>query len=288
MDTRVLTSITATRIILRPHRQSAFEAVHQYSRDPEVVKFMQWGPNSEEQTRDFLSNCIANQSVDQKTTYDFAVDYEGKLIGSISLRLSKPGGKLGEIGYCYDKSTWGKGIASEAAEAIMKFGFEDLGLHKISATCDPYNFGSAKVLQKTGMKLEGYLRKHIEMRGSWRDTLLFGTAREDQEANKKDYRNKQLVAETVKAAPDQANTVLTSAFGDGVVTRCYLKKGETIAPHTQVLDEYYVVLKGTLRTAEAVWSEGSLVHTPLAVKQSLIEAETDAELIVLRLGPAAK
>jgi len=283
-----LTSITATRITLRPHRQSDFEAVHQYSQDPEVVRFMQWGPNTEEQTRDFLSNCIANQSVDQKTTYDFAVDYEGRLVGSISLRLSKPGGKLGEIGYCYDKSTWGKGIASEAAEAIMKFGFEDLGLHKISATCDPYNFGSAKVLQKTGMKLEGYLKKHLEMRGSWRDTLLFGTAREDQEANKKDYRNKQLVAEAVKAAPEEASTVLTAAFGEGSVTRLHLKKGDTIAPHTQVLDEYYVVIKGTLRTPEAVWATGSLIHTPMAVQQGQIEAVSDAEMIVLRLGPQAQ
>ncbi|MBK9620870.1 MAG: hypothetical protein IPO31_16985 [Candidatus Obscuribacter sp.] len=81
---------------------------------------------------------------------------------------------------------------------------------------------------------------------------------------------------------------MTAAFGEGSVTRLHLKKGDTIAPHTQVLDEYYVVIKGTLRTPEAVWATGSLIHTPMAVQQGQIEAVSDAEMIVLRLGPQAQ
>lgn len=273
-----MTSITASRITLRPHRQSDFEAVHAYSCDAEVVRYMQWGPNNEDQTRDFLSNCIANQIVDHKTTWDFAVDFEGAMVGSISLRLSKPGGKLGEIGYCYDKSTWGKGIASEAAEAIMKFGFEDLDLHKISATCDPMNFGSAKVLQKAGMRLEGYLPKHIEMRGTWRDTLLFGTTRGDQEHNKTLYQNKQQICVGDETAP---------MFAGGLVERLHLNKGAEIAARTRPLDEYYVVLSGTLRclSTERTWEAGSVIYTPLAVRQAPVEAVTDAELVVFSMGP---
>lgn len=195
-----MTSISTPRLRLRPHRQSDLEDMQLYAADPDVVAFMQWGPNTREQSEDFLSNVIAGQNIDHKINYDFAVELldnaampdarAGQMIGSISLRLPKPDAKMGEIGYCYHRSTWGKGVASEAALAVMKFGFEDLGLHKITATCDPTNYGSAKVLLKAGMKLEGFLSKHLYVKGVWRDTLLFGTAKEDQAKNISSYDGK--------------------------------------------------------------------------------------------------
>ena len=66
-----------------------------------------------------------------------------------------------------------KGYASEAAKEIIRFGFEDLNLHRIFATCDPNNIGSAKVLEKIGMKREGRLRQHKWRKGEWRDSFLY-------------------------------------------------------------------------------------------------------------------
>jgi L-amino acid N-acyltransferase YncA len=54
-----------------------------------------------------------------------------------------------------------------------QFGFTDLRLHRIWATCRPDNQGSARVLEKIGMELEGQLRDHILIRGQWRDSLLY-------------------------------------------------------------------------------------------------------------------
>lgn len=303
MTKSLMTSIKTERLLLRPHKQSDLADLHIYSADPEVVKFMQWGPNTEQQSRDFLSNCIAGQSIDEKQNYDFAVELvdnsgfpearAGQMVGSISLRLPKPDAKLGEIGYCYARSTWGKGVASEAAEAVMKFGFEDLGLHKISATCDPFNFGSAKVLQKAGMRLEGFLKKHIYIKGIWRDTLLFGTAREDQAQNKVLYSNSQSATNLQKLQGQNGGSgkhgvqrsFVVDMFAQGEVIKIELEAGAELKAHTPVLDEYCLVLEGTLTAGDETWGKNTLVHTPMAVQQKSLLAKEKSTVILFRLGP---
>ena len=68
---------------------------------------------------------------------------------------------------------WGHGYAAEATAWLLAHGFNQLGLHKISATCDPENRASAAVRTKNGMHKEGVLRDHVYVRGQWRDRLLF-------------------------------------------------------------------------------------------------------------------
>jgi hypothetical protein len=68
---------------------------------------------------------------------------------------------------------WGKGYATETANALVDFGFDKLNLHRVFATCDPANTASAHVLEKIGMKREGRMREHMWARGKWRDSLLY-------------------------------------------------------------------------------------------------------------------
>lgn len=68
---------------------------------------------------------------------------------------------------------WSKGYATETAKALVEFGFKKLCLHRVFATCDPENTASARVLEKTGMKLEGHIREHKLVKGKWRDSLLY-------------------------------------------------------------------------------------------------------------------
>jgi [ribosomal protein S5]-alanine N-acetyltransferase len=96
-----------------------------------------------------------------------------RLIGSIELRVVSSEHRRGEIGYVLAHEWWGHGYATEATCRLLAFGFDELGLHKISATCDPENRPSIAVLTKSGMHQEGVLRDHIYVRGEWRDRLLF-------------------------------------------------------------------------------------------------------------------
>ena len=76
------------------------------------------------------------------------------------------------MGYVLNKGYWEKGIATEAARAFVRFGFETLNLHRIFTTCCPENEASERVLQKCGMRLEGRLRENL-LRGEWRDSLVY-------------------------------------------------------------------------------------------------------------------
>ena len=66
--------------------------------------------------------------------------------------------KEGEIGYILNRRYWNQGYMTEAARKVVSFGFEQLGLHRIIATCDPANIGSYRVMEKIGMQREGLFK----------------------------------------------------------------------------------------------------------------------------------
>jgi RimJ/RimL family protein N-acetyltransferase len=280
--------------VLRPLLPSDFEAVHGFSSDPEVCRFMQWGPNTEEQTRAFIESTLANQETSPKITYDFVIVLAktSQVIGNFTLRLGKADSQLGEIGYVLAREAWGKGYASEAADLVIKFGFTDLSLHKISATCEPLNFASAKVLQKAGLRFEGFLHKHFFIKGQWRDSLLFGCVREERLANMQERRSAQRVlgsgdvtAVPLSEYPRVSMAPLTPAFAGGSVQHFFMRSGAKIGPLTNVLDEYLIVLQGSLKSGDKTLEKGAVLHCPGAVRQGPHEALTEVDLLSIRLGP---
>ncbi len=163
------------RLVLRDFEEADWASVHSYASDPEVVRYMDWGPNTEKESRSFVSRAIAFQEVRPRRNYDLAIVLKKKerLIGGCGIHVSSPNNREGWIGYCLNRDFWGKGYATETAKALLKFGFDQLNLHRIFATCDQANVISARVLKKMGMKREGCLREHKWAKGEWRDSLLY-------------------------------------------------------------------------------------------------------------------
>lgn len=172
--------LQSDRLTLRELVPEDFEAVHAYASDPLVTQWMIWGPNTGEQTHAFLNTTIACQEQTPRQGYPFAVVLRdsGQLIGACDLRLI-PSDRAGEIGYVYHHPFWRQGYASEAGRALLRFGFGELGLHRIFATCDVRNVGSAAVLRKIGMRHEGTLLSHMMVKGRWRDTHMFAILEEE-------------------------------------------------------------------------------------------------------------
>jgi RimJ/RimL family protein N-acetyltransferase len=160
---------------LRDFCADDFQDVHAYARDPEVVRFVQWGPNTEADTHGFLAHVLNLSEVKPRLDFELAVVWapENRLIGGASIHISDQANREGWIGYCLNREFWGRGVATEAAKALVAFGFAALELHRIYATCDPANVGSRTVLQKIGMRQEGHFRSHKLVRGKWRDTEIF-------------------------------------------------------------------------------------------------------------------
>ncbi|MFN3650793.1 MAG: GNAT family N-acetyltransferase [Armatimonadota bacterium] len=163
------------RLLLRDFSPEDREAVHVYGSDPEVCQWLDWGPNTESDTVEFLARVIESQTAHPRSTYALAITRRGedRPFGSAALMRPDTGSRQAEIGYCLARDAWGQGYAVEAAEALLDLAFGTLKLHRVWATCDPENHGSARVLEKLGMRREGYLLEHRLRRGEWRDSLLF-------------------------------------------------------------------------------------------------------------------
>ncbi len=167
--------IKTKRLFLRDLKETDIRAVHTYASDPDVVRYVDWGPNNRGESEAFIERALEAQKEKPRYHYTLAITLkiEKKLIGSCGVHVSNPDNSEGWIGYCFNKEFWGKGYATETAKALVEFGLKNLCLHRVFATCDPENTASARVLEKTGMKLEGHIREHKLVKGKWRDSLLY-------------------------------------------------------------------------------------------------------------------
>jgi len=163
------------RLILREFRDDDLDDVQAYAQDPEVARYMDWGPNTPAQTRQFLGLRLKEQETWPRLAFSLAAQTRAdrRMIGAVRLDVSDPANHSGDMGYTFHREAWGQGFASEAARALAQVGFERLGLHRLWATCDVRNAGSAAVLEKIGMRREGMLRQHLWVRDGWRDSYLY-------------------------------------------------------------------------------------------------------------------
>ncbi len=175
--------IETKRLILRDFMPGDWKAAHEWGSDPQVVRFMPWGPNSVAQTKAYirLVQQLSRQRPRTKFELGVVLKSENRLIGGCGIRIQNPVFMEGDLGYVFHRSYWGKGYATEATEAVIDFGFSQLKMHRIWATCDPPNKASARVLEKAGMKREGLLRKNVFQKGAWRDSYLYALLESDSQ-----------------------------------------------------------------------------------------------------------
>jgi len=102
---------------------------------------------------------------------------DGLLVGEVGVTMD-PENRSAELGYWIGKDYWGRGYATAGAWAAVQFGFEEMGIHRIHASCLRRNAGSARVLERAGLRYEGCLREHLFHRGCFEDLLLFGAVRD--------------------------------------------------------------------------------------------------------------
>lgn len=171
------------RLILRDFKATDWKAVHEYAVDPEVCKFMLWGPNTVEETHHYIDTALAQQRVNPRQSFELAVilKSESKLIGGAGIRLIPGETQTADMGYCFNRKYWKQGFAKEASLRLIRFGFQDFALHRIFATCDADNIGSASVLRGCGMRQEAHFVKDKFIKNAWRDTFLFAILKEEWE-----------------------------------------------------------------------------------------------------------
>lgn len=169
--------IQTTRLFLREYIAADFDDLFAFESDPEVVKHVCYGPYTAAECRHDLELHIVHQAAVPRVYYHLAVvlPVEKKVIGWCGLEVINRDNRELEIGYAFNRHFWGFGYATEAAKAMLQFGYKELGAHRIFATTNPANDASIRVLEKLGMQFEGCHRQQKWCRGKWRDEAVYAT-----------------------------------------------------------------------------------------------------------------
>jgi len=131
-------------------------------------------PYTVEDARDFL----AKIEIDREVSMVVTLRDSGGLIGGIGLRLAEEH-QHAELGYWLGVPYWGRGYATEAAREMLRYGFDDLRLHRIFASHFKNNPASGGVLRKIGMGYEGCQREHVRKWDQFVDSELYGILRRE-------------------------------------------------------------------------------------------------------------
>lgn len=169
--------LRARRVVLRRFRPSDAEAFARYRSDPEVARYQGWdAPYALEHAARFAAAMAAGRPDTPGEWFQVAValrDTEDDLIGdcAFSPRADEP--RTVEIGFTFAPAHQGHGYAREAVTALLGYLFERLGKHRVTASCDPRNARSRRLLEVVGMREEGHLVESTWCGGEWADDLLF-------------------------------------------------------------------------------------------------------------------
>ncbi len=136
------------------------------------------------------------------------------LIGSIGLNIDQQH-ENAELGYWIGKPYWNKGYCTEAAEAVVRYGFEVLGLNRIHASHLKRNPASGRVMQKIGMTYEGCLRQHVKKWDIFEDLEKYGLLKGDYELKKDRKRENSKIGEAICAQPSRASGPSIGKIGAG-------------------------------------------------------------------------
>ncbi|MCI0730272.1 MAG: GNAT family N-acetyltransferase [Chloroflexi bacterium] len=163
------------RLLMREFVEGDWVAVLAYQSDPLYLRYYHWMERTEADVRAFVGMFLEQQRRRPRLKFQLALilKQEDRLIGNCGIRVNDPGLREANIGYEVDSRYWGHGYATEAARAILRFGFEELRMRRIWSYCLADNVGSARVLEKIGMRQEGRLREKEFVKGQWHDHLLY-------------------------------------------------------------------------------------------------------------------
>jgi ribosomal-protein-alanine N-acetyltransferase len=160
-------------IALRAIRGDDWVAVHEWASSEVACRYQAWGPNTEQETREFVDQAVASWLVEPQERYVWMAERSGIVVGLGELKLRSRRWEHAEISYAVHIRHWGQGYATAIATELLTFAFQSLDLHRVTGTCDPRNLASDAVLRKIGMTYEGRLRHTIRLRDGWRDSNLY-------------------------------------------------------------------------------------------------------------------
>ncbi len=176
-------TLETTRLILRPFALTDAPDVQRLAGAPEVADTTLNLPHpyAVSDAEQWISTQPARFASGSSAAYAITRRTDGVLLGAISLMDISARHRRAELGYWLGIPFWNQGYMTEAAAALIGYGFSVLCLHKITAVHFARNPASGRVMQKIGMKQEGVQRQHVCKNGVFEDDVLYGLLADERQ-----------------------------------------------------------------------------------------------------------
>jgi RimJ/RimL family protein N-acetyltransferase len=183
--------LETARLVLRPFSPGDLEELYAFHSLPEVARFLYWEPRDLGQVREALDAKLRQTVLEdegQGLALAVVLREVGVLVGEVNLQWLSRRHRQGEIGFVFHPGYQGRGLATEAAEVMLRLGFEGLGLHRVIGRCDALNLASARLMERLGMRREAHFVHNEIFKGSWGDELVYAMLEDEWRARVSDDR----------------------------------------------------------------------------------------------------
>jgi len=138
-------------------------------------------PPTPEDRASFAARCAARERERQLGSgYGFGIFLGERFVGEITLSSIQRGPfQNAFVGYWVDEALAGQGLAPEATVAVLRFAFEELGLHRVEIAIVPRNLPSRRVVEKLNVREEGVAVRYLEIDGGWEDHVRYAMTSEE-------------------------------------------------------------------------------------------------------------
>lgn len=176
-----LMQLLTPRLLLRDFTPADVPATLAYQQDPRYLRYYPWERRAAADVHRLVQLFLDWQREQPRRRFQLAITLpgDGRLIGNCGLRRQVDNDFAADLGYELSPDYWGQGYATAAAQAMVKFGFQELELTRLASWCIADNAASARVLTRLGFREEGRLRQNEYFKGRYWDTLLFGLLRSE-------------------------------------------------------------------------------------------------------------
>lgn len=276
-------TLMTARLTLRPLSLADVDAMHALFSDADSMKFWSHPPLTDvEETRAIIERSLADE--DGNRTWAVTVDGH-ECLGWVTIFGVRD--RMGWVGYILSPKVRGQGLAREALEAALKYGFGAWNLHRLAANIDPRNHRSAGLLMRLGFAQEGHQRQDFFYAGTYIDTGVFGLLNSDWQARQ---ANPPAPLPTLRHGPAVLRPLRSSdadalhvAFSDPDTMR-YMPHG----PYTDIEQTRDKII-GMASGARGGWHWAVTTDGGECLGWALLLKETEAQVSLgYMLNPAAR
>jgi len=172
----MINTLETQRLIMRQFTDTDLEPFLTYRSDPEVARYQGWTePYTHVMADEFIQEMKTHQPGEPGKWFQWAIELRarGQLIGDCAFHMQERDTRQAEIGVTLSRAHQGRGYAQEAIQRLLKYLFDELGLHRVSANCDPENKPAWQILERMGFRREAHFVESLWFKGRYADEYWY-------------------------------------------------------------------------------------------------------------------